>query len=485
MALCSRMKRGAVAVVAAILSLATGCLVGPNYKTPAAPVPPAFGEPPPPPGPWAHAQPLDAETKGDWWLVYNDPELTSLELHLTFSNQNLRQATEAYLSARQAVEQYRADFYPTLSAGPGASRDRLSTHRPTFVSALSPSQYNDYTLTGEASWEPDFWGRVRRTVESAKASAQASAADLANVELSVRSELALDYFELRGLDAQQALLDDTLKTFQTYLDLTQRRARGGVATQSDVALAETQLATTRTQDVDVAVARAQYQHAIATLIGEPASTFALPPMPQTTQIPVVPAGLPSELLERRPDIAGAERRAQAANAQIGVQIAAFYPNISITGSGGFESGQPGTLVQGPSELWSLGASAVEVLFDAGRRHALTEEARHNYLSTVAIYRNTVLGGFQEVEDNLAALRVLQQESGSAATATQAAQRSLTLSTTRYKGGVTTYLEVLTAQQAQLANQRTQADITTRQFAASVQLIRAIGGGWDTTKLPAM
>jgi NodT family efflux transporter outer membrane factor (OMF) lipoprotein len=470
-----------------LLALATGCLVGPNYKTPAAPTAPAYAELPPPgatPGLWTHAQPLDEETKGDWWLVYNDPQLNELELHLTVTNQNLRQATETYLSARQTVQQYRADFYPTLSAGPAGSRDRLSYHRPTF-NVLSPSQYNDFTLTGQASWEPDFWGRVRRTVEGAKANAQASAADLANVELSVRSELALDYFELRGLDAQQALLDDTLKSFQAALDLTVRRARGGVATESDVALAQTQLATTRTQDIDIAVARKAYQDAIATLIGEPAPSFKLGPMPQTTRVPIVPPGVPSELLERRPDIAGAERRAQAANAQIGVQIAAFYPNISITGSGGFESAQPGTILQGPSELWSLGASAVEVLFDAGRRRALTEEARHNYLATVAAYRETVLGGFQEVEDNLGTLVVLDQEAVSADAATRSAQRSLTLSTNRYKGGVTTYLEVLTAQQAQLANQRTQADITTRQFAASVQLIRAIGGGWDTSKLPKL
>ena len=450
----------------------------------AAPTAPAYAEVPPP-GSWTHAQPLDAENKGDWWLVYNDPQLNELELHLTFTNQNLRQATETYLSARQTVQQYRADFYPTLSAGPAASRERLSTNRPTFVSALSPSQYNDFTVTGAASWEPDFWGRVRRTVEGAKANAQASAADLANVELSVRSELALDYFELRGLDAQQALLDDTLKSFQAALDLTVRRARGGVATEADVALAQTQLATTRTQDIDVAVARKAYQDAIATLIGEPAPSFRLGPMPQTTRVPIVPPGVPSELLERRPDIAGAERRAQAANAQIGVQISAFYPNISISGTGGFESGQPGTVLQGPSELWSLGASAVEVLFDAGRRRALTEEARHNYLATVATYRETVLGGFQEVEDNLGALVVLDQEAVSADAATRSAQRSLALSTNRYKGGVTTYLEVLTAQQAQLANQRTQADITTRQFAASVQLIRAIGGGWDTSKLPKL
>ena len=477
-------KASVLSISTLLLTLATGCLVGPNYKTPAAPTAPAYAEVPPP-GAWTHAQPLDAETKGDWWLVYNDPQLTELELHLTFTNQNLRQATETYLSARQVVQQYRADYYPTLSAGTAASRDRLSLNRPTFVSALSPSQYNDYTVTGQASWEPDFWGRVRRTVEGAKANAQASAADLANVELSVRSELALDYFELRGLDAQQALLDDTLKSFQAALDLTVRRARGGVATESDVALAQTQLATTRTQDIDIAVARKAYQDAIATLIGEPAPDFKLGPMPQTTHVPIVPPGLPSELLERRPDIAGAERRAQAANAQIGVQIAAFYPNISITGSGGFESGQPGTVLQGPSELWSLGASAVEVLFDAGRRRALTEEARHNYLSTVASYRQTVLGGFQEVEDNLGTLVVLDQEAVSADAATKSAQRSLTLSTNRYKGGVTTYLEVLTAQQAQLANQRTQADITTRQFAASVQLIRAIGGGWDTSKLPKL
>ncbi|HEY0784270.1 MAG TPA: efflux transporter outer membrane subunit, partial [Acidobacteriaceae bacterium] len=297
--------------------------------------------------------------------------------------------------------------------------------------------------------------------------------------------LALDYFEVRGLDAQQQLLDQTVQSYKDFLALTQRRARGGVATEADVALAETQLATTQTQDVDVAVARAQYQHAIATLIGVPASSFSLPAIPQTTTIPPIPAGVPSTLLERRPDISMAERQAQAANAQIGVAIAAYYPNISLTGMGGFESGQPGTWLQGPSELWSLGASASETLFDAGRRRAITDEARANYRQQVANYRQAVLNGFQEVEDNLAALRILQQESGSAGIALTAANRSLRLSTTRYKGGVTTYLEVLTSQQAQLANLRTQADITTRQFAASVQLIRALGGGWDTSKLPPM
>jgi NodT family efflux transporter outer membrane factor (OMF) lipoprotein len=450
-------------------------------------VPPAYKElapPAPPEGSWKTAAPADATLRGDWWTLYHDPQLTELEGKIAVGNQTLQAAIERYTNARATVRQARADFYPTVGAGPNIQRERLSYHRPTY-NTLEPSQYNDFVLSGSANWEPDFWGRVRRNVESARANMQASAADLANVELSVRAELALDYYQLRGLDAQQQLLDTTVGNYKEYLALTQRRAKGGVATEADVALAETQLATTQTQDIDVAVARAQYQHAIATLIGVPASSFALPPMPQTTNIPVIPAGVPSTLLERRPDISTAERQAQAANAQIGVAIAAYYPNISITGAGGLESAQPGNWIQGPSELWSLGASATETLFDAGRRRAITDEAKANYRQSVANYRQAVLNGFQEVEDNLAALRVLEQEAGSATTALTAANRSLALSTNRYKGGVTTYLEVLTSQQAQLANERTQADITTRQFVASVQLIRALGGGWDTGKLPPM
>ncbi len=465
----------------------TGCTVGPNYHRPTAVVPPAYKElapPAPPEGSWKTAAPADATLRGDWWTLYHDPQLTELEGKIAVGNQTLQAAIERYTNARATVRQARADFYPTVGAGPNIQRERLSYHRPTY-NTLEPSQYNDFVLSGSANWEPDFWGRVRRNVESARANMQASAADLANVELSVRAELALDYYQLRGLDAQQQLLDTTVGNYKEYLALTQRRAKGGVATEADVALAETQLATTQTQDIDVAVARAQYQHAIATLIGVPASSFALPPMPQTTNIPVIPAGVPSTLLERRPDISTAERQAQAANAQIGVAIAAYYPNISITGAGGLESAQPGNWIQGPSELWSLGASATETLFDAGRRRAITDEAKANYRQSVANYRQAVLNGFQEVEDNLAALRVLEQEAGSATTALTAANRSLALSTNRYKGGVTTYLEVLTSQQAQLANERTQADITTRQFVASVQLIRALGGGWDTGKLPPM
>jgi NodT family efflux transporter outer membrane factor (OMF) lipoprotein len=469
--------------------LAAGCTVGPNYKRPVAATPQLYAETPPPPPPppngtWTTAAPADGTLRGDWWTMFRDPQLTGLENRLTGSNLSVQAALERYNNASATVRQARADYYPTLGVGPSISRERLSNHRPAF-NTLEPSQYNDFVLSGQASWEPDFWGRVRRNVESTRSSAQANAADLANTELSVRAELALDYFQLRGLDTQQELLDNTVETYKQYLALTQKRARGGVATEADVALAETQLATTQTQDVDVAVARAQYQHAIATLIGVPASTFALPPLPQTIDIPVIPPGVPSTLLQRRPDIATAERQAQAANAQIGVAVSAFYPNISITGMGGVESARPGNWINGSSELWSLGATASETIFDAGRRRAITDEARANYRQQVDNYRLAVLNGFQEVEDNLAALRILQQEAGSAAVAVSAANRSVQLSTNRYKGGVTTYLEVLTSQQAQLADVRTQADITTRQFVASVQLIRALGGGWDTSKLPPM
>jgi NodT family efflux transporter outer membrane factor (OMF) lipoprotein len=290
---------------------------------------------------------------------------------------------------------------------------------------------------------------------------------------------------MRGLDSQKALLDNTVASYEDYLKLTQIRFKGGVATESDVALAQTQLETTRAQEIDVGIARAQYEHAIATLIGTPASSFGLASMPLGQQIPQIPVGLPSQLLERRPDIAAAERQADAANAQIGVAVAAYYPNVSLSGTGGFGSGNPGTLIQGPSEMWSLGASAVELLFDAGRRHAITQQARDAYEQQVANYRQTVLAAFQDVEDNLAAIRILDQESVQQNLAIEASERSLAISTNRYKGGVTTYLEVLTAQATQLSNQRTQADLATRQFVASVQLIRALGGGWDTGQLPKL
>lgn len=473
-----------------LMALLAGCTVGPNYHRPTAATAPSWKEnvvppPNPPGGDWKEAQPNDAVLRGQWWQLYGDPQLNALEEKVEVSNQSLRAAMEQYNEAREQVRVARSQYFPSLYAGPSVSRTSEATNTPTSVPGVTKYQYSTFTLAGQAQWEPDLWGQVRRTVEQSRANAQASAALLANVELSLRAELASDYFELRGLDAQQQLLDNTVKSFEDYLHLTEVRFKGGVATESDVALAQTQLDTTRSQAIDVGVARAQYEHAIATLIGVPASTFSLPSSPQGDNVPGIPVGVPSQLLERRPDIAAAERQMAAANAQIGIAVSAYYPNISLNGQGGFLSGSAGTWIQGPSAMWSLGASATELLFDAGRRHALTQQARDAYEQQVANYRQTVLSAFQDVEDNLAALRILDQESAAQAQAVASSQRSLAISTNRYKGGVTTYLEVLTAQTTQLSNERTQADITTRRFVASVQLIRALGGGWDTSQLPKL
>lgn len=472
-------------------ALLSGCTVGPNYQRPSAPSAPAFKEdaiPVPPPNPpnggWKQVAPSDSAIRGNWWEIYGDPRLNQLEEKVTVSNQTLKAAYEQYLQARAAIQAARSQYYPTLSLGPSATRERESSHHPLLLPGTETT-YNDLIFAGQATWEPDLWGAIRRTVESQRATAQASAADLANAQLSLQAELAMDYFEMRGLDTQQQLLDSTVRQYQEYLRLTQDRFRGGVATESDVAMAQTQLDQTRAQEIDIGVARAQYEHAIATLVGEPASSFNLAADPLHLPLPQVPVGVPSQLLERRPDIAAAERRVDAANAQIGIAISAYYPTITLGGTGGFESTNAGTWIQGPSSLWSLGGSAVELLFDAGRRHALTEEARDAYDESVANYRQTVLQSFQDVEDQLAGLRILNQESAAQTRAVADAERSLAISTTRYTGGVTTYLEVITAQTTQLANQRTAADITTRQFAASVQLVKALGGGWDTSKLPAM
>jgi NodT family efflux transporter outer membrane factor (OMF) lipoprotein len=487
------LSRAIVAAVTAVILSLTGCVAGPNYKRPSAPAPPAYKEnggttatvPPPPDlpgGQWKPAQPGDQVLRGKWWEIYGDPALNALEEKVSLSNQSLKAAQQQYLQARAAVEQVRSNLYPTLNLGTSASRDKLSLNRP-LSGTLSRSQYNDFTLTGQATWEPDFWGQIRRGVEASTSTAQATAAELANVEPSLRSDLVVDYFQLRGLDTQKQLLDASVISYQQYYDLTVTRFKGGVSTQSDVDLADTQLQTTKAQAIDVAVARAQFEHAIATLIGEPASSLSLPLAPLDLALPQLPTGMPSELLERRPDIAGFERRMQAANAQIGIARSAYYPNITLNGGGGLESVALGTLVQGPSTLWSVGGSAIETFFDAGRRRSVSQQAQAGYEVTVANYRESVLNAFQEVEDNLAALRILQDEAVTEQAAVAAAQRSLNLSTSRYKDGVTTYLEVLIAQTALLTNQRTAAQIATRQFVANVQLIKALGGGWDTARLP--
>jgi NodT family efflux transporter outer membrane factor (OMF) lipoprotein len=457
-----------------------GCMVGPNYVRPTAPVPSNYKENPN----FAIAQPNAAMAKGAWWEIYDDPQLNSLEEQLAVSNLSLQAAQARFEQARAAVRISRSALYPTASGGLSVSRNRVSRNRP-LASSSGAADYSDFSIPVDASYEADVWGRVRRTVEASRSEAQASAADLASLDLTLHAELALDYFALRGLDAQKQLLDSTVISYQKALDLTQTRYRGGLASAVDVAQAQTQLETTRAESIDVEVQRAQFEHAIAVLIGKPPAEFSLPLSPLTAPPPVAPVGLPSELLQRRPDIAAAERRVQEANANVGVARAAYFPNITLTGAGGFESTSIGTLLQGPSGLWALGGQAAEVLFDGGLRRGVSQQARSAYDESVDNYRQTILNAFQEVEGNLAALRILQQEAQTQSDAVAAAQHSLTLSETRYRGGVTNYLEVTTAQTAALANEVTAVNLLSRRLSASVLLVKAIGGGWNVSKIPSM
>lgn len=468
---------GLVAALSVSALTLSGCVAGPRYQRPAAGTPAAYKEQGA--GTQASAQNLAEK----WWELFGDPQLNSLEERIKVSNQNLKQSEAQYRQARALLRSARSQYYPTVTAGLSVTPQHLSHNRPP-VSSLSGSTFTDYVLPADASYEVDAWGRVRRTVESARASAEASAADLATVNLSLQAELAVDYFELRSADAQKKLLDSTVSDFARALQLTESRHQGGLASDVDVEQARTQLETTRAEDIDVGVARAQFEHAIAVLVGTPASEFSLSFAPATEPPPAIPVGIPSELLQRRPDIAAAERQVAAANAQIGVAKAAYFPSITLTASTGLESGAITTLIQGPSALWSLGAGAVETVFDAGARRAATEQAQAAYDQTVASYRETVLTAFQDVEDNLAALRILEGEATTQEVAVAAARRSLSLSEQRYRGGLVNYLEVLTAQSTLLADQRTQVDILRRRIDASVLLIKALGGGWDiTTGIP--
>jgi NodT family efflux transporter outer membrane factor (OMF) lipoprotein len=469
----------ALAGACAALFVSIGCTVGPRYSRPTAPIPPAYKEA----GAWKQAQPSEQALGGNWWTIFSDPQLNALEQQVNVSNQNLKAAEAQFRQARAQLRYYRADYYPTITGGASASRAHTSENRQPHSTTLAGRTFTDLMLPVTLSYQADVWGRVRKTVEASREQAQASAADLAAVNLAMHADLALDYFQARSLDAEEQLLNSTVADYQRALQLAQNRYQGGLASGLDVQQAQAQLDATRAQAIDVGVLRAQYEHAVATLVGTPAPSFTLPPLPLSTPPPSIPLGLPSELLERRPDIAEAERRVAAANAQVGIATSAYYPVINLAASAGFESGTITTLVSGPSLFWSAGPAAAATLFDIGRRRALSDEARAAYDQTVANYRETVLTGFQQVEDELNAISLLEQEAQVQGEAVAAAQKALATATNRYKGGVTSYLEVITAQNVSLTNEVAAVNILGRRMAATVLLIQALGGGWNASNLP--
>jgi NodT family efflux transporter outer membrane factor (OMF) lipoprotein len=474
-------------VVAGLLALAS-CTVGPKYSKPPVPMTPAFKEPPPAnfkgSGNWKPAQPDDSTLRGKWWEIFNDPELNALEEQLDPSNLDLKVAEARFRQARAAVRFNRAAQYPTISTAPFINSVRNSAHRPFFVNP-NHAPTGDFNLPIDLSYEVDLWGRVRRTVSASREEAQASAGDLATLSLSLHSELAVDYFELHTADAQQQILNNTVKAYTDAVRLTTNRYQGGVANRLEVAQAQTQLDTTTAQATDVAVLRSEFEHAIAILLGRPPALFSLPVEPLKASPPAIPVGVPSMLLERRPDIASAERRVAEANDQIGIARAAYFPTITLGASAGLEGNSALNWFTWPSRFWSVGPSAAETLFDAGRRRATMENAAANYDATVATYRQTTLSAFQQVEDNLAALRVLETEAAQQREAVLSSQNWLALSMNRYKGGVDTYLQVITSQTVNLTDQQTEIDIMRRRMDASVLLVKALGGGWNLSNLPAI
>jgi NodT family efflux transporter outer membrane factor (OMF) lipoprotein len=458
-----------------------GCKVGPNYRAPAMPAPPAYSDNGHN-GNWSTANPADTANRGDWWEVYQDAELNGLEQRCAAANQNIAAALHAYEQAHDLVRENKSSLYPTVSIGAGATRNRISETKPLHTPGL-PTNYWDFLIPLSISWEPDFWGGIRRQIESSTATAQASAADLANTRLSLQGTLAVTFFQLRGIDLQAQLLRSTLDSFQQSLQLTQDRFKGGLASESDVEQAQTQLEQTQAQLIDLGVQRAIFEHAIAVLIGEPATNFHIAEKPLVGDPPSVPTGIPSELLQRRPDIAGAERRVASANALIGVAKAAYYPTIVLGASGGIESDAIGQVFNAGSAAWSAGPSINQVLYDAGRRKAQVDFALAQREQATALYREQVLSAFRDVEDQLSALRVLENEATVTGRAVASAKRSTELSTLRYKRGLAPYLEVLTNQTIELSNERTAASLATQRIVASAQLQMALGGGWNSAQLP--
>jgi len=455
-----------------LLLVISGCAVGPDYKRPDAPVPASFKEL----KGWREALPRDQEIKTKWWEAFGDTILNSLAEQVTVSNQSIALAESQYRQAQALVQLARASYFPTVSAGAAYTR---TLPGPTSAGYSTVDQ-NQVSLS--AAWEVDLWGKVRRQVESSTASAEASFADLQAMRLSMQSSLAQNYFQLRTLDAQKKNLEEAVKAYEKALELTQNQYKAGVAAKADVAAAQTQLKTTQAQAIDVGVQRAQLEHAIAILTGKPPADFSLPPVTFAPPQIKIPVGIPSDLLERRPDIASAERKMAAANAQIGVAKAAYYPDLTLSGSLGYASAELASLFTSPSFFWAIGPMALAAtLFDAGARSAQTEQAIAAYDGTVAFYRQTVLAAFQGVEDNLAALRILDEEAQMQNQAVNSAHESLTLTTNQYRAGTVSYLNVVTAQTIALTNERTAITISGQRLSAAVLLVTGLGGGWSTSE----
>jgi NodT family efflux transporter outer membrane factor (OMF) lipoprotein len=471
------MSRGAMATVALAAAL-SGCMAGPDYRRPDVATPTRYKE-----GVgWKVAQPRDAAAHGKWWEVFGDPQLGALIAQVDISNQNVQFAEAQLRQAAAAVQQTRAALFPAVSVNNTDTRSRS----PSLASAPvgSTAAVNTYSLALNASWAPDVWGSVRRSVESDVANAQASAANLANARLLAQAQVALDYFQLSAVDAQRQLLDDTVSAYAKSLELTRNRYAAGVAAMVDVVQAETQLKSAQVQAIDLGVQRAQLEHAIAVLLGKPPADFAVAPLRLDTSIPQIPVTIPSEVLERRPDIAQAERKMAAANAQIGVATAAYFPSLTFSAADGYKSSVFRDLLTSPARFWSVGAAIGETLFDGGSRGAVVDQARAAYDADVATYRQTVLTAFQQVEDNLAALRILEEEAAAQAEVVRAARKSTELTLNQYKAGTVSYLNVVTVQATQLVNEAAAVRILGQRLAATVALIQALGGGWSAAEFYA-
>ena len=480
MRICPRIRRVKLCGPVALAALCAGCLHVPPYQKPVAAVPPAYKEPPP--EGWKQAQPSDELLRGKWWEIFGDPALNALEEQVAVSNQNVLQLEAQYRDAVAAVKVARSALSPLVTGSASATGQQGSSR---LLSATGAHPIGVYDIPVNASWTYDLWGSIHRTVAASANTAQASAAQLESAKLLYQSELAQDYFQMHGADGDAALLADTVKSYQEYLTLTRNRFAGGVASDSDVAQAETQLYTTQAELVDVEEQRAQLEHAIAILIGKPPSELTISRLPIQLRPPRIPVGVPSALLERRPDVAQAEREAAAANQQIGIAMAAFYPTLTLAASAGVESSNFINWITWPSRFWSLGPQLAQILFDAGKRKGQLEEAQASYDATVANYKQTVLTAFQQVEDNLAALRVLANESMVLDQAVSSAKRSVDVSTAQYKGGTASYLQVITVQTIALADEKSAVDLLTRRMTASVLLIQALGGGWEVSSLPTV